>query len=133
MAIRVLFVDDEAQILQLLSWMMQKQAWHIEYALGGQQALQVLARVSFDVLVTDLNMPIVDGVKLLSIAKTKYPNMARVVLSGDVDDVAFKQALTNAHAYLKKPFNQIELATTIKKVSLPFTSRKIHLSSHPVL
>jgi len=103
--LRVLFVDDEPLVLQGLRRMLRplEGVWEMAFAKGGPEALAMLAQAPFDVLVTDMRMPGMDGVTLLSEVKRRYPQIARLILSGQMSqDLVFK-SVTLAHQYLTKP------------------------------
>jgi YesN/AraC family two-component response regulator len=82
--IRILFVDDEVRILeglQRLMWL-QRREWEMAFAPGGKAALTMLEACTFDVIVSDMRMPEMDGAELLEIVREKYPNVLRFILSG---------------------------------------------------
>ena len=83
---QVLFVDDEPKILdgirRMLRSMCQKQ--DMSFATNGPEALEILEKEPFEVLVTDIRMPCMEGAELLSEVKKLYPQMVRIVLSGQV-------------------------------------------------
>ena len=80
---RVLFVDDEPRVLDGLRKMLHplRQEWVMEFACGGREALELMYQSTFDVLVTDVRMPDVDGVALLSEALRVSPQTVRIILS----------------------------------------------------
>ncbi len=114
----ILFVDDERDILQGLQDLLRKQRkqWDMSFALGGTAALDELARAPFDVVVTDMRMPGMDGAELLARVKDQYPSVARIVLSGHADRDAIVRALPVAHQYLSKPCSAETLRSTIERV-----------------
>ncbi|HEU4771446.1 MAG TPA: response regulator, partial [Candidatus Udaeobacter sp.] len=81
---RILFVDDEPKILEGLQRMLrpQRNEWEMAFAPGGEAALAMLAAENFDVIVSDMRMPGVDGAALLETVRANYPGMLRVILSG---------------------------------------------------
>jgi len=112
---RVLFVDDEPNILRGLRrmlWRMGRE-WKVSFALDGGKALEILAREPFDVIVTDMRMPVLEGDQLLAEVKKKYPHMVRIILSGHSDMEKSLKSLNVAHQYLSKPCNADELTSTI--------------------
>ncbi len=113
--IRILFVDDQPEILQGLKRMARsmRNEWDTFFALGGEKALEVLAGDSYDVLVTDMRMPGIDGAQLLKEALTHYPNMIRIVLSGQYDIDNFIRSGWSAHQFLSKPCDADTLKETI--------------------
>jgi HD-like signal output (HDOD) protein/CheY-like chemotaxis protein len=115
---RILFVDDEPHILQGLQDLLRKQRrqWDMAFALGGQAALAELSGGPFDVIVSDMRMPGMDGAALLARVKEEHPHVARIVLSGHAEREAIVRALPVAHQYLSKPCNVETLRSAIERV-----------------
>ncbi|GAB6904918.1 Response regulator receiver modulated metal dependent phosphohydrolase [Desulfosarcina cetonica] len=114
---RILFVDDEEKIqkgLQRLFRSMRHQ-WTMTFVGGGRQALDALAASPFDIIISDLSMPDMDGIDLLSRVKADYPHMVRIVLSGHADPQAIMQTTRLAHQYLAKPSDTNTLKTVIAR------------------
>lgn len=114
---RILFVDDEPQLLDGLRDLLSKQRrqWDMVFALGGQAALVECARAPFDVVVSDIRMPGMDGVALLTQIKQRYPATARIVLSGHAERDATVKALPVAHQFLSKPCEADTLRTVVDR------------------
>ncbi len=103
--IKILFVDDEVNILQALKRMLHtyRQEWEMTFCSNSEDALRLLREQPYDVLVTDIRMPHVDGSRLLFESFLYQPETMRCVLSGYADrDQAIKVAGT-AHQFLSKP------------------------------
>jgi HD-like signal output (HDOD) protein/ActR/RegA family two-component response regulator len=102
---RVLFVDDEPNLLAGLRRMLRfkRGEWEMEFAEGGEQALERLAERPFDVVVSDMRMPGMDGGQLLAHVRRLYPGTARVILSGHADRAAIISAVGPTQQYLAKP------------------------------
>ena len=102
---RILFVDDEVSILDGLKRMLRpmRSEWEMAFAAGGDAALSMLEAASFDVIVTDMRMPGMDGASLLEIVREKFPNMLRIILSGYTELQASLRAVPVAHQFLLKP------------------------------
>ncbi|HUN61273.1 MAG TPA: response regulator [Candidatus Sulfotelmatobacter sp.] len=102
---RILFVDDEVSILDALKRMLRpmRAEWEMAFAPGGEGALSMLAAAPFDVIVTDMRMPGMDGASLLEIVRDKYPSMLRIILSGYTELQASLRAVPVAHQFLLKP------------------------------
>jgi CheY-like chemotaxis protein len=74
---RILFVDDESKILEGLQRMLrpERHRWEMAFASGGAAALSLLEAAPFDVIVSDMRMPGMDGAALLNVVRAKYPNV----------------------------------------------------------
>lgn len=108
---RILFVDDEPMILAGLrrSLRPMRTTWAMEFAGGGQEALEWMARAPFDVVVTDMRMPGMDGVQLLREVEKRYPRCLRIVLSGQSEQEAILRMVNLAHQYVSKPCDTEEI------------------------
>jgi putative nucleotidyltransferase with HDIG domain len=112
---RILFVDDEIRVLEGLERMLraERREWEMQFAPGGKEALEILANKTFDVIVTDMRMPGMDGAQLLSEVMTKYPGMVRIILSGHSDQEIILKTVRTAHQYLSKPCEAEVIKKTI--------------------
>lgn len=115
--IRVLFVDDEQSILDGLRRKLRsyRKDWRMIFASGGREALEIMKDEHFDIIVTDMRMPDIDGVKLLKEVKTLYPHMVRIILSGYSDMPTIFQVVNIAHQFLAKPTDTNEVASVIEQ------------------
>ena len=115
---RVLFVDDEKQILDGIRRMLsdQRGRWEMEFAVGGEEGLRCCQSSAFDVVVTDMRMPVMDGATLLGHVKDLLPDAARLILSGYSDIALAKRAIPVAHRVLAKPCDGTELEATIESL-----------------
>lgn len=114
---RILFVDDEISILDGLQNLLHKQRhlWHMVFSQSGEAALAELQKAPFDVIVSDMRMPGMDGATLLTAVKDSYPNVARIVLSGQAERDALMKALPIAHQFLSKPCDGEMLRVVIER------------------
>lgn len=117
---RVLFVDDEPQVLEGLRVLLRHQRgrWEMELATGGEQALAVLGARDFDVVVTDLRMPKVDGIALLKHLRDQHARTVRVVLSGEAGRGPALAAVPYAHQFLAKPCRLADLEAVLARAAL---------------
>ncbi len=115
MARRVLFVDDEPMVLQGLSRMLrtEKNNFRASFATSGPEALSMLSETHFDVVVTDISMPQMSGLQLLSKVKNMYPDTVRIILSGEPDVGMSLQSVSVSHRFLNKPCDPEVLKSTI--------------------
>ena len=102
---RVLFVDDEELVLEGIADMLHRDRhrWQVGFATGGRAALEILAAGGIDMVVTDLRMPDMDGEQLLLEVRERYPEVARIVLSGQAEAATAQRLLAVAHQFLAKP------------------------------
>jgi len=112
---RILFVDDIKNVLNSLRLSLRemRDEWDMVFALGGEEAVNMLKISRFDLLVTDMRMPGIDGAQLLALANREHPSMGRIVLSGYAEQNCVLQNISLAHQYLSKPCTTQELVTTI--------------------
>ncbi len=115
---KILIVDDEVQILKALSRMFLDTDYEIFTAENGMEALKLLEENETDMIISDMKMPILDGYKLLTIVKEKYPKTIRIILSGYAEEkLMFRALLHNlAKLYVFKPWNNDLLLKDIEKL-----------------
>ena len=114
---RILFVDDEQNVLDGLRNLLRKQrtVWDMSFALGGKAALEEMSRLPADVIVSDMRMPGMDGSELLTRIKEAYPQTARIVLSGHAEREAVTRVIRVAHQFLSKPADANTVRTVIER------------------
>ena len=102
---RVLFVDDDTALLDGLRSRLHgmRGQWDMVFIESGARALTEIELRPFDVIVTDMRMPVMDGAEFLSVVAERWPQIIRVVLSGYSEQDQNKRLLTVAHQYLSKP------------------------------
>lgn len=114
---RILFVDDEPRILDGLKRMLYpvRTKWEMVFASSGKQALELLDVSEFDLLITDMSMPVMTGLDLLHEVVKRHPQVMRVILSGTADEQSTLRSTTLAHQYLVKPCDAEALRGTIER------------------
>jgi HD-like signal output (HDOD) protein len=112
---RILFVDDEAKVLEGLERMLRprRREWEMVFATSGAEALRLLEASPFDVIVTDMRMPEMDGAQLLEQVQKRFPSVVRLVLSGYFEMEMAIRAVPVAHQYLAKPCDPEKLRLAI--------------------
>jgi putative nucleotidyltransferase with HDIG domain len=104
---RVLAVDDEFAACKLLSIILGPPAFHCTTACSGEEALVALQKEPFDAVISDLDMPGMGGLQLLTQVRRKYPHMAFLVTTGVDDlDVGVQAMRCGADDYLVKPLRE---------------------------
>jgi putative nucleotidyltransferase with HDIG domain len=103
---RVLVVDDEAAASRFLSVILGPPAYYCSTASNGQEALAALESERFDAVISDLRMPGISGMQLLSQVRVRYPHIAFLVTTGVDDvDVGVEAMHCGADDYLVKPLH----------------------------
>lgn len=112
---RILFVDDDPAVLQGLGRMIRslRQDWELAFASSGREALTTLAGKRFDVIVSDMRMPGMDGAELLAEVMRRHPHMVRIVLSGQAEQETILRTIGSTHQYLWKPCDPETLRRTL--------------------
>lgn len=102
---RVLFVDDEKLVLDGLrrSLISLRKDWQMEFCQSPKAACDLVSRQPFDVVVTDMRMPGMDGAELLAVVARVLPSALRVILSGQSEMEATVRAAVIAHQFVAKP------------------------------
>jgi CheY-like chemotaxis protein/HD-like signal output (HDOD) protein len=115
---RALFVDDEPRILDGLRRALRgkRAEWEMGFVPGGVEALELLAQAPYDVVVSDMRMPGMDGAELLTAISRRHPQVARVVLSGDIEPEAAIQVAVAGHRFLTKPSDVQSLVAVIEQL-----------------
>lgn len=114
---KILFVDDESNVLEGLQRILRsmRSEWEMEFAVSGQQALHILGSKPFDVVVTDMRMPGMDGCQLLEKVKVVHPQIVRIILSGYSDRDLIFSSVGLAHQFLSKPCDAATLKATVSR------------------
>lgn len=114
---RVLFVDDEPLVLGALKRMLWplRSEFSTAYAESGGHALTLFESSPFDVIVSDMRMPGMDGAELLTTVSKRWPHAIRIVLTGECGPESLAKVLPVAHRFLSKPCDTDLLRTTIQR------------------
>ncbi len=114
----ILIVDDEPLIRELLSEVLEKDGYQVVSVSNGHQALRKIRQNYFDMVITDVRMPEMDGITLLKKIKELSPATSVIVITayGSIDD-AVKAMKMGASDYLTKPIIPDQIKITIQKIS----------------
>jgi HD-like signal output (HDOD) protein/CheY-like chemotaxis protein len=115
---RVLFVDDEPFVLKAIDRVLRvrKAGWDARFVGSGEAALALLDHEPFDVIVSDLSMPAMDGVTLLGNVRQRYPHMVRLALSGQAASADSLRAVRVIHQWIAKPCDIGALCANIERL-----------------
>ncbi|MCJ2163277.1 MULTISPECIES: response regulator [unclassified Pseudodesulfovibrio] len=123
--IRVLLIDDEVDYITTLAKRLDRRGLSISLAGGGGQALELMARETFDVVLLDIKMAGMDGIKTLSEIKQRHPQVEVIMLTGHANtNLVISSLAMGAYDYLMKPVDvdalilKIEDAAARKKSNL---------------
>ncbi len=102
---RILFVDDDPKILQALRLMLhqRRREWDMAFASSGAEALEKMEHAPFDIVISDMRMQGMDGSELLGHVRERYPQTARIILSGYSELESSSKAVKPAQHFLMKP------------------------------
>jgi putative nucleotidyltransferase with HDIG domain len=116
---RILFVDDEPLVLQGLQRMLRpmRNEWEMAFVESGRRALEEMATLPFQVVVSDMRMPGMNGAQLLLQVQELYPRTVRLILSGHADKDLIMKCVGTAHQFLAKPCEPEALRTAIARAS----------------
>jgi HD-like signal output (HDOD) protein/CheY-like chemotaxis protein len=115
---KILFVDDESFILSSIRRALRRQNVESFYAENGHEALEILENNDIDIIVSDMRMPIMNGMELLRKVRDKHPKVYRLILSGQVDQSEVFKAIMSglAFEYLTKPWSNELLISKIDHI-----------------
>ncbi|HMD84415.1 MAG TPA: response regulator [Terriglobia bacterium] len=114
---RVLFVDDEPRFYEGLQRLLrpQRHEWEMAFAPSGHAALALMEASPFDVIVSDMRMPGMDGAALLARVREEYPQVVRIVLSSHTELSTALRVVPVAHQFLAKPCDAEMLRVAIER------------------
>ncbi len=114
---QILFVDDDPIITRGYKRAAEAYSdeWELYFANSGKEALELLARQSIDVLISDMRMPVMDGNALLEAVSQNHPGVVRFVLSGNVEDAKALQTAHLAHQLIAKPCDMTKLHEVVER------------------
>jgi two-component system response regulator PilR (NtrC family) len=125
---RILVVDDEESIREFLEIMLRKEGYEVTAAADGAIAQDLLAKKSFDMVISDLQMPKVTGLELLKFVKDSYPNLVFMMITAfGTTENAVEAMKMGAYDYLTKPFKidevRINVANALRAQNLEVENR----------
>lgn len=114
---KILFVDDEKRVLEGLRRMLRRhrREWDMTFVESGKIALETMAEEDFDVVVSDMIMPGMDGAALLTEVRARHPETVRIVLSGHTELDAAMRTVPVAHQFLTKPCDSNKIREVITR------------------
>ncbi len=113
---KILVVDDEQKICYLIEALLKLEGYLVDVCLSGTDALERLKNHDYQMLITDLKMPGIDGLELIEKAKKQNPGIRTIMITGYTDVDTVVQALRcGVNDFIKKPFDIFELKEAVEK------------------
>lgn len=114
--ISILIVDDEEMLRELLAKILRKEGYEIDTACDGETAQEKLRQKKYDLMISDVKMPRMNGFELLKIAKNEFPELGVIMMTGYGDSYTVKDALLlGADEYITKPFKSFEVTLVVER------------------
>lgn len=125
---RILVVDDEESIREFLDIMLRKEGYEVTCVEDGQKAIDTLKKKSFDLLISDLQMPHVTGIELLKHCREAYPDLLFMMITAfGTAESAVEAMKMGAYDYITKPFKidevRINIANALRSRNLEVENR----------
>jgi len=116
---KILFVEDNEMLLELYSIMLENESdqWDVTTAPDGETALTLLRQHTFDVVASDMQMPGIDGIAVLTEARRLHPHTSRIIISGASDQAVAADTLNCTHLFIPKPFETQTLKDTLARIT----------------
>lgn len=127
---RILVVDDEESIREFLEIMLRKEGYEVTCVEDGQKAIDILKKKSFDLVISDLQMPNVTGIELLKHTKETYPTVLFMLITAfGTTESAVEAMKMGAYDYITKPFKidevRINIANALRSQNLEVENRTL--------
>ncbi|MBD3169288.1 MAG: response regulator [candidate division Zixibacteria bacterium] len=117
--IEILVVDDELEMRNLLDKILKRDGYKVTLAENGQTALQCLKDKKFDIVISDIKMPEMNGFELLKSIKEEKPDVGVIMMTGFGDAFTVKDAMIlGADEYITKPFKAHEISLILERTCL---------------
>ena len=129
--IRILIVDDEPDVLDLLGTFLAESGLEPVTCSSAEEALQILQTHPFDLILTDVRMAEMSGFELLKIVRAQYPAMAIIIMTAYESEFPMSKALgAGADGYLSKPFSLKSLSLLFEEAYWKAISRQDWWDKH---
>lgn len=113
---KILVVDDDQKSRNILERLLAPTDYEVEIVKSGEEAVKRLKRSEFNLVLTDLDMPGMDGLELLSYVKSRYPDVPVIMVSGVATEESRNEALEiGAVGLLSKPYTRDQLLVIISE------------------
>ena len=115
-SVSILVVDDEEMMRNLLTKILTREGYQVTTAENGQTALEHLQQQTFNLVISDMKMPKMNGFELLKAVKKDYPDTGVIIMTAYGDTYTVKDALLlGADEYITKPFKSYEISLIVER------------------
>ena len=116
MTASILVVDDEPVVQDTVKWLLHTQGYEVTTAGNGEEALTRIAQEEFDLLLSDIKMPGLNGLDVLERSRVLKPRLAVILMTGYATlDTAIEALRRGASDYLRKPFELKDLTLSVER------------------
>lgn len=113
---RILVVDDEMIVCESCKRILEEEGYEVETALSGKEAFDQMKAAPFDIVITDLKMPGIDGMEVLKTIRKEYPDTFVIMITGfSTVETAVEAMKLGAFDYIPKPFTPDEVTIVVKR------------------
>ena len=113
---RILIIEDNPQLADSLCYLLEKEGFSVTSCFDGLSALNRMKYEEYDLIITDLLIPFISGLKLIRHIRLNYPLLPVFVISSVMEDKVIEHIrLLGVYDFLQKPFNARDLCADIKK------------------
>ena len=113
---RILVIDDEMIVCESCKRILEEDGYEVETALSGREAIDKMKENPFDIVITDLKMPEIDGMEVLRTFRKEYPDTIVIMITGfSTVETAVEAMKLGAFDYIPKPFTPDEVSIVVKK------------------
>lgn len=115
-AVTILVVDDELMMRKLMEKILVKDGYQVVTAENGDEAIRIMDEQEVNLVVSDMQMPGMNGFDLLKQIKAKYPKIGVIIMTAYGDTYTVKDALLlGADEYITKPFKSFEVSMVVER------------------
>ena len=114
--IRILVVDDEPKLCHLIEELLKLEGYRVDVSISNMEALQMIKKNKYQMLITDLKMPGIDGLELIQKARELNPEIRTIMITGsETVETAVQSLKHEIDDDIKKPFSIVELKKVVKR------------------
>ncbi|MBC8089981.1 MAG: response regulator [Phycisphaerae bacterium] len=117
---QLLLVDDDVHVVQALGNILRRRrdSWEVRLACDANEAIREMEAHPADVIISDFQMPGIDGCELMTRIERDWPSTVRIMLTGDTDEAVHRRLVSVTHALLSKPVSSKLLVETMDRVNV---------------